>query len=223
MTKRRMLLCEKRAFLEGAAVIIGLDEAGRGPLAGPVVAAAVVLKTSPLKRFNFPRFGERIDDSKKLLPRQREKAFSEISRKAVFGVGLRGHGFIDKKNIRVATLSAMKQAVERLVEEFCRLNRCEKKQIRKNVCVLVDGNMSPDLPYKTVPILKGDSKSLSIAAASIIAKVTRDRIMISYDKTFPQYGFSKHKGYGTKTHIDALKKNGPCAIHRKSFAPVKKK
>ena len=218
-----MLLCEKRAFLDGASVIIGLDEAGRGPLAGPVVAAAVVLKAFPLKRFNLPRFNERIDDSKKLLPRQREKAFSEISRKTIFGLGLKNHRFIDKRNIRIATLSAMKQAVERLVEEFCRLNRRREKQIRKKVCVLVDGNMSPELPYKTVTILKGDSKSLSIAAASIVAKVTRDRIMVSYDKTFPQYGFSKHKGYGTKSHIDALKKHGPCAIHRKSFAPVKKK
>ena len=222
MTKKRMLLCEKRAFLDGASVIIGLDEAGRGPLAGPVVAAAVVLKVSPLKRFNLPSFNERIDDSKKLLPRQREKTFSEISRKTIFGLGLKSHNFIDKQNIRIATLSAMKQATEKLIKEFCSLNRCRKKQLRKNICVLVDGNMSPELPYKTVSILKGDSRSLSIAAASIVAKVTRDRIMVSYDKTFPQYGFSKHKGYGTKSHIDALKKHGPCAIHRKSFAPMKK-
>ncbi len=218
-----MLLCEKRAFLDGASVIIGVDEAGRGPLAGPVVAAAVVLKSSPLKRFSLPRFNERVDDSKKLLPRQREKAFGEISKKTIFGLGLKNHNFIDKKNIRVATLSAMKQAVEKLIEEFCRLNKNKEKQIRKKVCVLIDGNMNPDLPYKTVTILKGDSKSLSIAAASIVAKVTRDRIMVSCDGLFPQYGFSRHKGYGTKSHIDALKKHGPCAIHRKSFAPVKKK
>ncbi|MBU1147076.1 MAG: ribonuclease HII [Candidatus Omnitrophica bacterium] len=216
-----MLLWEKKAFLNGASLIIGLDEAGRGPLAGPVVAGAVSLRKSPLKRFSLPVYRERVDDSKKITPAQREKSFREISKKAVFGIGKKGHQFIDKKNIRVATLSAMREAVKDLVKKYCRENNKKEAQIRRNIYVLVDGNMDPGLPYRTVLIIKGDSKSLSIAAASIIAKVTRDRIMSSYHKRFPEYGFSRHKGYGTKAHIEAIKTHGPCQIHRKSFAPIK--
>ncbi len=216
-----MLLWEKKAFLDGASLIIGLDEAGRGPLAGPVVAGAVSLKRSPLKRFSLPQYRERIDDSKKIAQGQREKSFCEISKKAVFGIGRKSHRFIDKKNIRVATLSAMREAVKNLLKDYCRANNKKESQIRKDVCVLVDGNMDPGLPYRTVRIIKGDSKSLSIAAASIIAKVMRDRMMDSFDKRFPWYGFSRHKGYGTKAHLEAIKTHGPCRIHRKSFAPMK--
>lgn len=217
-----MLLWERRAFLEGASIIIGLDEAGRGPLAGPVVAAACVLKILPLKRrFILPNYRERLDDSKKLSSSQRERAFSEISKKALFGIGLKHHDFIDRKNIKRATLVAMKHAVRGLIARYCSLHNIEEKGIRKQIHVLVDGNMHLELPYKIVQILKGDSKSLSIAAASIIAKVTRDRIMASYDKKYPRYGFSKHKGYGTRLHFEMIQKYGPCPIHRRSFEPIK--
>ncbi len=216
-----MLLWEKRAFLKGSSVIIGVDEAGRGPLAGPVVAAAVILEKTPLKRFGFPRYKERVDDSKKISSLQREKAFCEISEKSLFGIGLKNHSVIDKKNIHKATLLAMKEAVTELIKKYCLLNNKKEHQIRKKTCVLIDGKFGPGLPYKSSSILKGDSKSLSIAAASIIAKVTRDRIMEGYHKKYPLYGFSRHKGYGTRLHLEAIQKYGPCPIHRKSFAPLK--
>jgi len=218
-----MLLWERKAFLDGASLIIGVDEAGRGPVAGPVVAAAVLLKPSPLKRFILPRYKHRLDDSKKMLPHEREKTFSEISGRGIFGIGLRDHRFIDIKNIHIATLAAMKQAVHGLIRKYCLLNDTEEKKIRADICILIDGNLKPRLPYKTIAILKGDSKSFSIAAASIVAKVTRDRMMCSYDKQYPRYGFFRHKGYGTRSHFEAIERYGPCPIHRKSFAPIRKK
>ena len=216
-----MLSWEKKAFLEGASIIVGLDEAGIGPLAGPVVAGAVILGLSPLKRFRIQRYKERIDDSKKLQPLERERAFKEISARAVFGIGIKDHKYIDRVNIHMATLAAMKQAVKKLISKFCRLANKKEIDIQKDICVLVDGVFGGFLPYKTTPIIKGDSKSFSIAAASIMAKVTRDAIMNQYDKKYPLYGFSKHKGYGTKFHLEAIKRYGPCLIHRKSFAPLK--
>ncbi|PJC48292.1 MAG: ribonuclease HII [Candidatus Omnitrophica bacterium CG_4_9_14_0_2_um_filter_42_8] len=210
---RQMLAWEKKALLEGASIVIGVDEAGRGPLAGPVVAGAVILKS--------PDYKTRIDDSKKLRPLQREKAFREIREKAFFGVGIKDNKYIDRENIHMATLAAMKQAVKNLVSKFCRLTDKKEKNIRKDICVLVDGLFGGFLPYKTIPIVKGDSKSLTIATASIVAKVTRDAIMKRYDKLYPRYGFSKHKGYGTKNHLEALGQYGPCPIHRKTFAPLK--
>lgn len=216
-----MLSWEKKAFLEGASIIVGLDEAGRGPLAGPVVAGAVILGLSPLKRFRIQRYKERIDDSKKLQPLERERAFKEISARAIFGIGIKDHKYIDRVNIHMATLAAMKQAVKKLISKFCRLANKKEIDIQKDICVLVDGVFGGFLPYKTTPIIKGDSKSFSIAAASIMAKVTRDAIMRQYDKKYPLYGFSKHKGYGTKFHLEAIKRYGPCLIHRKSFAPLK--
>lgn len=218
--KKKMLLWEKKAFLDGASLIIGLDEAGRGPLAGPVIAAAVLLSPSPLRRFRFPCYSERLDDSKKLSFAQRERSYREILKKSLSGIGSKGRGFIDSRDIRRATLLAMKQAVERLVTDYCRLSRRNKNEIERDVCVLVDGDCGPDLPYRVIPITKGDSRSASIAAASIVAKVTRDRIMASYDKRYPSYGFSAHKGYGTRQHIEAIQRYGPCPIHRKSFARV---
>ncbi|MFC1666608.1 ribonuclease HII [Candidatus Omnitrophota bacterium] len=221
MIKRKMLLWEKKAFLDGASLILGLDEAGRGPLAGPVIAAAVLLKPSPLKRFTFPRYAERLDDSKKLSFAQRERSYREILKKSLFGVGLKDPRFIDRQNIRIATLLAMKEAVEKVVTKYCRLNNKLEARIRDSICVLVDGDCDPDVPYRKIPIIKGDSRSVSIAAASIVAKVTRDRMMVSYDKRYPGYGFSRHKGYGTRFHIETIQKRGPCPIHRKSFARVK--
>ena len=215
-----MLKWERKAFLEGSSIIIGVDEAGRGPLAGPVVAGAVILSRSFAKKFNIPRYKETINDSKKLRPAQREKAFKEISAKAVFGIGIKDTKYIDKENIHMATLAAMKQAVKKLICEFCRISNKKERDIRKDVCVLEDGIFGGFLPYKTIPIIKGDSKSLSIAAASIAAKVTRDAIMVRYDKKYPLYGFSRHKGYGTKFHLEAIKRYGPCLIHRRSFAPL---
>ena len=114
----------------------------------------------------------------------------------------------------------MEQAASRLVKEYCRVNNKSRREIKNDICVLVDGNVNPGLPYKTVRIIKGDSKSLSIAAASIVAKVTRDTIMDRYDKKYPAYGFLRHKGYGTRFHMEAIKKHGPCPIHRKTFAPI---
>jgi len=218
-----MLFWERKAFLDGASVIIGVDEAGRGPLAGPVVAGAVSLRPSPLKKFILPRYRERVDDSKKMPPAQREKAFREILKKSVFGIGAKDHKFIDRENIHKATLSAMRKAVKGLVREYCRLNNKKEKEIRKGIYVLIDGNMDPGLDYRTVRLIKGDSRSLSIAAASIVAKVTRDRIMVSYDRRFPRYGFSRHKGYGTRFHLEAIRKHGPCSIHRRTFAPMKER
>jgi ribonuclease HII len=185
------------------------------------VAGAVVLESSPMKIFRVHEYEERIDDSKKLRPIQREKAFKEISSRAVFGIGIKDNKYIDRKNIHRATLAAMKQAVKNLISRFCRLNNKKEKDIRKNICVLVDGMFGGFLPYRTIPIINGDSISLSIACASIVAKVTRDAIMGRYDKKYPLYGFSRHKGYGTKLHLKAIEQHGPCLIHRKSFAPMR--
>lgn len=194
-----MLYHENRFRRKGFRLIVGVDEAGRGPLAGPVVAASVLLG----KR----QFKERIDDSKRLSPSKRKKAFFEILRNCLVGVGVVGHGDIDEVNILNATRRAMSEAVLRL-------------GIRPD-CVLIDGNIRLDLPFRQECIVRGDSKSLSIAAASIVAKVVRDNIMLKMDARYPQYGFSRHKGYGTKAHIDALRDYGPCPIHRRSFEPVR--
>ncbi|MFH1782134.1 MAG: ribonuclease HII [Candidatus Omnitrophota bacterium] len=219
---KRMLLWEKKAFLNGRTIIIGLDEAGRGPLAGPVVACACLLNPSPIKRFKHPKYDSRIDDSKKLSPRQRAEAFQEISKNTLFGISEKPHTYIDKKNIYQATLGAMRQAVKTLLRSYCKKNKLKEKDIKKDICILVDGDLKLGLPYKTISIIKGDSKCFVIACASILAKVTRDRIMEDYDKLFPQYGFVRHKGYGTARHIKEIKEHGPCPIHRKSFAPIKK-
>lgn len=178
-----------------------MDEAGRGPLAGPVVAGAVIIKS-----FDFK---ERIDDSKKLTARRRERAYLEILKKAVVGIGIVDEKTIDDINIYQATKKAMLMAISNL-------------EIPPDY-VIVDGNMKVSTKCPLKCIVGGDSKSISIAAASIIAKVTRDRIMVDYDKLYPQYGFIRHKGYGTKSHIEALKSHGPCPIHRFSFKPVKVK
>jgi len=194
-----LLRHEKRLNSQGLKLIAGIDEAGRGPLAGPVVAGAVILKD-----FNFK---EDIDDSKKLSPKKREKAYGEIVEKAIVGVGIVNEKTIDEINIYRATIRAMQEAVANLKipPEY----------------VLVDGRMKLPTKCPIKCIVGGDSKSLSIAAASIIAKVTRDRIMIKFDSIYPQYGFARHKGYGTKFHMSALEKHGPSPIHRFSFHPVK--
>jgi ribonuclease HII len=195
---------ERKFRKKGFTLIIGVDEAGRGPLAGPVVAAAVALKKQSFKN--------RIDDSKKLSPLQREKAFPEIIRKTEFGIGIVDEKIIDRINILQATILAMEKAVGELLAKV--------KGKRKRVHILVDGDVKLKVGYPFTNIIKGDAKSRSVAAASIIAKVTRDRIMSLYDKLYPEYGFLQHKGYPTKTHRLALKRLGPSLIHRKSFCGV---
>ncbi len=189
-----------RSFLErGFRSLAGVDEAGRGPLAGPVVASAVVVRD-----FSF---SSAVNDSKKMSAKARENAYREILEKSFVGIGVVDPPLIDQLNIYQATLKAMEEAVRRL------------RQIPD--CLLIDGPKTPALPFKQFPIIDGDAKSFSIACASVVAKVTRDRIMEYYDGLYPEYGFSRHKGYGTRAHVEALKIHGPCKIHRKSFAPVK--
>lgn len=177
-------------------IVCGVDEAGRGPLAGPVVAGAVVLPRNCEILF--------LNDSKKLSEKKREALFVEIKEKALaYAVGIVGPDRIDEINILQATYEAMRQAIGKL-------------DIKPEV-LLNDAVTIPALEIEQVPIIKGDAKSLSIAAASIMAKVTRDHMMEEYDRLFPEYGFAKHKGYGTPAHIHALKELGACPIHRRSF------
>lgn len=176
-----------------------MDEAGRGPWAGPVVAAAVIVRD-----FSF---SSRIDDSKKMSAAARDRAFSEIVEKCAFGVGVVADHVIDKVNVLEATFLAMQHALLKLGET--------------PDCVLVDGPYTPELSCKRFGIVDGDGLSFSIACASILAKVTRDRIMLYYDTLYPEYGFKNHKGYGTGEHQNALRRHGPCAIHRRSFKPVR--
>jgi ribonuclease HII len=186
---------ELKAQANGFRMIAGIDEAGRGPLAGPVVACSVILK-------NFD-FSARIDDSKKLRPVERERAYQEISSKAIIGIGIVAEDIIDKINIFKATMLAMEQSILGLASlpDF----------------LLVDGNMRLRPRISQLTLIRGDQKSLSIACASIIAKVTRDRLLRFYDNIFPGYGFSRHKGYGTRQHIAAIIKKGFSPIHRRSF------
>jgi len=198
-----VLYYEKKFKNKGYDFIIGIDEVGRGPLAGPVVAAAVMLKQA--------HFKNRIDDSKKLTPLAREKAFGEIIQKSLFGVGIINEKVVDRLNILVATRLAMEQAIEALLYKI-------RRQPLRRMHILVDGDIRLNTPLSFTNIIKGDSKSKSIASASILAKVIRDRIMGLYDKIYPQYGFAQHKGYPTLQHRIALKKIGPSFIHRISFS-----
>lgn len=192
-----MLDYEIKAHKIGYKIIAGVDEAGRGPLAGPVVAAVVVLN----KNMNI----EGLDDSKKLSIKRREKIFPKI-REMANGIAIVGQEIIDEINILQATKLAMKQAIDKLI-------------ISPDI-ILIDGNQQIDTQIKQWTIVKGDAKSFSIAAASILAKVTRDRIMEEYHHRYPQYEFSRHKGYGTKRHRELIATHGPCPIHRKTFRGV---
>ncbi len=200
-----MFYYERKLKKRGYNLIIGVDEAGRGPLAGPVVAAAVVLKAS--------RFKNRIDDSKKLTAPSRERAFLEIIKKSVFGIGIVNEGIIDRVNILEASRIAMEQAIAALIEKL-------KPSKKNRIHIIVDGNMNLNISFPYTKIIRGDSKSKSIASASILAKVSRDRIMLLYDKVYPQYGFQRHKGYPTREHRAILKRLGPSLIHRKTFSCV---
>lgn len=176
--------------------IAGIDEVGRGPLAGPVVTCAVILP----KDFNVLY----INDSKKLTEKKREELYDEIMKNAIsVGIGIESPKVIDDINILQATYSAMRKAIDAL-------------EVKPDL-LLNDAVTIPGVDIKQVPIIKGDAKSISIAAASIVAKVTRDRMMVEFDKIYPEYDFAGNKGYGSASHIEALKKIGPTPIHRQSF------
>jgi ribonuclease HII len=193
---------ENTLFDKGYKNICGVDEVGRGPLAGPVVAAAVIVPAG-LKI-------EGLDDSKKLTPLRRERIFEEIINLGLnCSIGIIDHGDIDKLNILKASLMAMRKAV------------CDLKPPAD--FVLVDGNYPvPNIPQPQFAIIGGDGRCLSIAAASIVAKVTRDRIMDRYEALYPSFSFATHKGYPTAAHLAELKEHGPCEIHRRTFKPVAK-
>lgn len=196
----QMYAYEDQAAAEGYDIVAGVDEAGRGPLAGPVSVAAVILP--------HDLYLPKINDSKKISAKVREELFAEIQDKAVaIGTALVDAQTIDRVNIYQATINGMYESIFMLKPE-------PKK-------VFIDAVQLDNLPMPSESIIKGDAKSASIAAASIIAKVTRDRLMDAYDKQYPEYGFAQHKGYGTAQHIEALKKYGPCPIHRVSFEPVR--
>lgn len=179
--------------------VLGVDEAGRGPLAGAVVAGAVIIPEY------FSELDE-INDSKKLTEKKREKLFEIIMEKCIVGIGISDEKEIDEVNILNATFSAMRKAISQVTEKT------------EFDVILVDGNHKiKGYMGKQEEVIKGDAKSLSIAAASIVAKVTRDRMMLEVDKEFPEYNFAKHKGYGTKLHREILLEKGPCKYHRKSF------
>lgn len=210
MTQQTMLGFEKEnsLFAKGFGLIAGVDEAGRGPLAGPVVAAAVSLRADFLANPEKLEKLKAVNDSKKLTAKKREELF-EIIKSECFeiGVGICDHETVDRVNILQATFLAMKIAVGQLKTRPDHL--------------LIDGKfIIPNSSLNQEAVIDGDALVFSIAAASIIAKVTRDRIMDEYDKKYPNYGFAKHAGYGTKAHMDALKQFGPCQIHRRTFRPI---
>lgn len=187
---------ENAALNEGFKTVCGIDEAGRGPLAGPVCAAAVIL---PLG-LEF----EGLNDSKKLSEKKREALYDIITEKAVaYSIALVDEKTIDEINILQATFKAMRNAVEGL-------------SVKPDIA-LIDGNQKPGLSIEQRTIVKGDAKSMSVAAASILAKVTRDRLMIKLDEEYPEYQFAKHKGYGTKLHYECLEKYGVSPVHRRTF------
>lgn len=196
MSEMTMWEIEEEVYAEGYTVICGVDEAGRGPLAGPVCAAAVILP----RGHQIPG----LNDSKKLTDKKRRELFPLIKDQAIaYGIGMASHEEIDEINILQATYLAMERAIAQLE--------------RKADMALIDGNRAKDFGMAVRTVVKGDSLSANIAAASVLAKVTRDDLMVEMAKEFPGYGFEVHKGYGTKAHYEALRNLGPCAIHRMTF------
>ncbi|MDO9231032.1 MAG: ribonuclease HII [bacterium] len=217
---------EEKLRAEGYEIIIGIDEVGRGPLAGPVVACAVALRApSPVPTLSghpLPKGEEDLEkfnlirDSKMLSEKQRESLFDFIGENFHVGVGICDHRTIDRVNILEASFLAMKSAVSQLKNKIQNFDNSK-------LIILLDGNKKiPNFSFEQRAIVSGDKLIKSISAASIYAKVTRDRMMGEMHKLYPEYNFAQHKGYGTKIHMDALKKHGPCEIHRKSFRPVRK-
>ena len=196
MSEMTMWEIEEEVYAEGYTVICGVDEAGRGPLAGPVCAAAVILP----RGHQIPG----LNDSKKLTDNRRRELFPLIKEQAIaYGIGMASHEEIDEINILQATYLAMERAIAQLEG--------------KADMALIDGNRAKDFGMAVRTVVKGDSLSANIAAASVLAKVTRDDLMVEMAKEFPGYGFEVHKGYGTKAHYEALRNMGPCAIHRMTF------
>lgn len=196
-----LTLFEEEAYCNGFQYVVGIDEAGRGPLAGPVTAAACYIPKGI--------YLSGIDDSKKLTAKMRDLLFEEIvsDPRIIYAIGIIEAEIVDQINIYQATIQAMLQAINNL-------------QVQPDY-LLVDGLQLPHPSVSCQKIIKGDAKSQSIAAASVLAKVTRDRLMLSYHEQWPQYGFEKHKGYGTAKHLEALEQFGPCPIHRYTFEPIK--
>ena len=198
---------EEELYEKGITSIAGIDEAGRGPLAGPVVVACVVMPRDSMI--------EGVNDSKKVSEKKRERLYEEIIEEAIgYGVGIISQEEIDRINILNATKEGLTTAIKEMEKDL----QVKKREIKKPEIILVDALTKIDtdhIPYRS--IIKGDAKSYSIAAASIIAKVTRDRIMRQWDEVYPMYGFAKHKGYGTAAHIAAIKEYGLCPLHRRSF------
>jgi ribonuclease HII len=196
---------EKALYEKGIVSICGIDEAGRGPLAGPVVVACSLMPKDSMI--------EGVNDSKKIAEKKRERIYEEIIKEAIaYGVGIINQEEIDRINILNATKKGLTIAIKELEEKL------EKQNLKRPEVILVDALTGIDtlgIPYKS--IIHGDAISYSIACASIIAKVTRDRIMKQMDEIYPQYGFAKHKGYGTAAHMQAIRENGLCPIHRRSF------
>ncbi len=200
---------ERELFKRGCTLIAGVDEAGRGPLAGPVVAAAVMFPLEWIER-GLPRALHGLNDSKQLTAEEREKFFAVLTSRIEvrYAIAWSDHAVIDEINILQATFRAMNEAL-------ARLNPAPFH-------ALIDGHQRSSARGEQTPIIEGDAKSYSIAAASVLAKVTRDRMMVEFDRQWPEYAFAEHKGYGTKNHLAALARHGPCAVHRKTFAPIRK-
>jgi len=210
---------EKNIWHKGYERVVGLDEAGRGPLAGPVVASAVMVRQFKISNLKF-----KINDSKKISAKNREKIYEILINHPDirWGIGIVSEKVIDKINILEATKLAMQKAIINLQNNFSLSYNGRRKEGKSlNVdFLLIDGNFSLQAEVPQKSIIKGDQKVFSICAAGIIAKVTRDKVMEKMHKKYPNYGFHKHKGYGTSLHIKNLQKFGPCKIHRKSFFPV---
>ena len=194
----KLLLFDQDFLNQGFTSLAGVDEAGRGPWAGPVVASAVIVRD-----FSFECD---VDDSKKMTPRSRERAYEEILTKCSIGIGMVDSDTIDRINILEATFQAMQEALKGLG--------------KTPDCVLVDGNRAPKAPYRFTPVVDGDAKSFSIACASVVAKVTRDRLMEYFDEVYPRYGFVRHKGYGTPEHLAALNSTGRAGSIEKVLNPL---
>ena len=225
-TLQPSLAPEKKLWRKGYKRVAGLDEAGRGPLAGPVVAAVVMIKMSKSnlksKILNLKSNFKGIKDSKKLTPKKREEFYKLIVKSPFWewGVGRVSEKVIDRINILEATKLAMIRAIQNLKKKVYKLHhgvKCTKIDF-----LIIDGNFKIDLDISQKSIIRADEKVFSCAAASILAKVTRDRIMQRYHKKYPRYKFNQHKGYPTRLHKKMLKKYGPCKIHRKTFKPIVK-
>lgn len=199
---------ERELVHRGCPVIAGVDEAGRGPLAGPVVAAAVIFPVEWITN-GLPYSLRGLNDSKQLTPEQRDGFFARLMSypEVSHAIAWSDQVLIDEINILQATFRAMNDALAQLSPT--------------PMHVLIDGNLISSARWLQTPLVNGDARSYSIAAASVLAKVTRDRMMVLFDQEWPQYGFAEHKGYGTEKHLTALAQHGPCPLHRRSFAPIK--